>query len=68
MPIMFNMTFDEITREVDAEKLTNKTRDILKTKNGQVSHLHKAKIQSLKKEAEILSMDDEKMIVDSLIP
>ncbi|CAA7401824.1 unnamed protein product [Spirodela intermedia] len=62
MLIMFSTILDEITWELVVEKTAKQTWDFLKTKNGGMSHLRMARIQSLKRDFEFLSMDEDELV------
>ena len=64
MSIMFSTISEELTRELDADKTAKQTWESLKTKNGGVSRLRKARFQSLKRYYETLFMEDNEMILD----
>lgn len=64
MSIMFSTISDKITRELDVEKTTKETWQILKVKGGKVSRLLKSRVQFLRREYENLSMDKDKLIFD----
>ena len=64
MSIMFSTILEEITRDLDVDKTAKRTWESLKTKNGGVSRLRKARFQSLKKDYETLFMEDNEMILD----
>ena len=64
MSTMFSTIFDETMCELDVEETTKQTSDILKTKNSGVTNFCRTRIQSLKRELENLSMEDEEMILN----
>ena len=64
MLIMFSTISEELTREQDADKTTKQIWESLKTKNGSVSRLRKARFQSLKRDYKTLFMEDNEMILD----
>ena len=64
MWIMFCTISEKLTRELDADKTAKQTLESLKTKNGGVSRLRKARFQSLKRDYETLFMEDNEMILD----
>ena len=61
---MFSTISEELTRELDANKTAKQTWESLKTKNGGVSRVRKARFQSLKRDYETLFMEDNEMILD----
>ena len=64
MSILFNTISDEVTRELDVEKTAKQTWLTLKVKSGGVSRYRKARIQSLKRDYENLSMDDDDLFLE----
>ena len=56
MSILFNTISDEVTRELDVEKTAKQMWLTVKVKSGGVSQIRKARIQSLKRDYENLSM------------
>ena len=64
MSILFSTFSDEVTRELDVEKPAKQTWLTLKVKSGGVSRIRKAWIQSLKRDYESLSMDDDDLFLD----
>ena len=64
MSILFNTISDEVTRELDVEKTAKQTWLTRKVKSGGVSRIRKARIQSLKRDYENLSMDDDNLFLD----
>ena len=64
MSILFSTISDEVTRELDVEKTAKQTWLTLKVKSGGVSRIRKARIQSLKRDYENLSMDDDDLFLD----
>ena len=64
MSILFNMISNEVTRELDVEKTAKQTWITLKVKSRGVTWIHEAPIQSLKREYENLSMDDDDLFLD----
>ena len=64
MSILFSTISDEVMRELDVEKTAKQTWLTLKVKSGGVSRICKARIQSLKRDYENLSMDDDDLFLD----
>ena len=64
MSILFSTISDEVTRELDVEKTAKQTWLTLKVKSRGVSRIRKARIQSLKRDYENLSMDDDDLFLD----
>ena len=62
--ILFCTISDEVTRELDVEKTAKQTWNTLKVKSGGVTQILKAWIQSLKRDYENLSMDDDDLFLD----
>ena len=53
-----------VTRELDVKKTAKQTWNTLKVKNGGVTQIHKAWIQSLKRDYENLFMDEDDLFID----
>ena len=64
MSILFSTISDEVTRELHVEKTTKHTWLTLKVKSEGVSRIHQARIQSLKRDYENLSMDYDYLFLD----
>ena len=64
MSILFSTISDEVTRELDVEKTAKETWLTLKVKSRGVSQICKPWIQSLKRDYENLSMDDDDLFLD----
>ena len=64
MSILFSTISDEVTRELDVEKTAKQTWLTLKVKSGGVCWICKARIQSLKRDYENLSMDDDDLFLE----
>ena len=64
MSILFSTISDEVTRELDVEKTAKQTWLTLKVKSGGVCWIFKARIQSLKKDYENLSVDDDDLFLE----
>ena len=64
MSILFSTISDEVARELDVEKTAKQTWLTLKVKSEGVSQIRKARIQSLKRDYEYLSMDDDDLFLD----
>ena len=64
MSITFSTNSKELIRELDADKTVKQTWESLKTKNGGITRLRKARFQSLKRDYETLFMEDSEMILD----
>lgn len=62
--ILFSTLSDEISQELDVEKTTKQMWNLLKAKNGGVSHLRMAHIQSLQKDYKNLFIEDDELILD----
>ena len=59
MSILFSTMSDKVTRELDVEKIVKKTWNTLKVKNKGVTQIHKARVQSLKRDYKNLFMDED---------
>ena len=64
MLILCRMISNEITRELDVEKMAKQTWNTLKVKSGGMTQIHKVHIQSLKRDYENLFMDEDDLILD----
>ena len=64
MSILFSTISDEVTRELDVEKTAKQTWITLKFKSGGVTRIGKAQIQSLKRDYENLSINDDDLFLD----
>ena len=62
--ILFSTISDEVTRELDLEKTSKQTWLTLQVKSRGVSRIRKVRIQSLKRDYENLSMDDDDLFLD----
>ena len=62
--ILFSTISDEVTRELDIEKIAKHTWLTLKVKSGGVSRIRKARFQSLKQDYENLIMDNDDLFFD----
>ena len=63
MLILCRMISNEITRELDVEKMAKQTWNTLKVKSG-VTRIHKVHIQSLKRDYENIFMDEDDLMLD----
>ena len=64
MLILFNTIIDEVTHELDVEKMTKKTWNTSKVKSSGVSQILKGHAQSLKRDYENLFTDEYDLILD----
>ena len=64
MSILFSTISDEVTRELDVENTAKHTWLTLKVKSRGVSWICKTRIQSLKRDYENFSMDDDDLFLD----
>lgn len=66
MSILFSIISDEIADELNPERTTKQMWNVLKMKSEWVSCLMKARVQSLKRDYENLTMEDDKVILNYL--
>ena len=64
MSILFSTISNVITHELDLEKMAKQLWNSLKVKNQGVTHIRKARVQSLKRDYENLFMDEYELILD----
>lgn len=64
MVVMFSAIFEVIITHINVEKIIKQTYEALKMMNESTTHLHKFKIQSLKKDFEILYMGEDELVID----
>ena len=64
MSILFSTISEEVTCELDVEKIAKQTWNTMKVKSGCVKRIRKARIQSLKRDYENLSMDNDDLSLD----
>ena len=64
MSILFRTISDEVTHELDIEKIAQQTWNTLKVKSGGVTRIWKAWIQSLKRDYGNLFMDEDDLFLD----